>query len=400
MGAAEKKAQIQANAGKLLGLEGQLLELANRHPRTNAAEQALIWLVTAVPSRPNRTRPRRSWRGTTRGAIGSSRSCTGQLEIFWASQAVEDLLRNASEQNPYREIRGLACYWLAEILRYRAQMLRTLAVAAPRLVAMLRQRFSPQDLERVLKQDPKALEHRAARLYDRVIAEFPFVANNDPRTERPPLVLGRAALVLPAVAKVRLDELHRLSVGKPAPEIEGVDLDGKPMKLSDFRGKVVVLSIPGFGNPGDRRSARRGGLTHSPSSAGSLPIIEGKPVGPAGRRRFPSRRAQESGSAERPADPLLVGPRPGGSARNRRRVGPPARADPHRLGRRGTQRLRDRRARRDPLHPSVRARHAREGRRDGPAGAGRRAGATLKEGLTGIGPTRGGDWQGGGGRLH
>lgn len=25
------------------------------------------------------------------------------------------------------------------------------------------------------------------------------------------------------------------------PEIEGVDLDGKPMKLSDFRGKVVVI---------------------------------------------------------------------------------------------------------------------------------------------------------------
>jgi thiol-disulfide isomerase/thioredoxin len=32
-----------------------------------------------------------------------------------------------------------------------------------------------------------------------------------------------------------------LAVGKPAPEIEGVDFDGKPLKLSDFKGKVVVL---------------------------------------------------------------------------------------------------------------------------------------------------------------
>jgi nucleotide-binding universal stress UspA family protein len=36
-----------------------------------------------------------------------------------------------------------------------------------------------------------------------------------------------------------------LAVGKLAPEITGVDLNGKPMKLSDFRGKVVVLDFWG-----------------------------------------------------------------------------------------------------------------------------------------------------------
>ena len=35
--------------------------------------------------------------------------------------------------------------------------------------------------------------------------------------------------------------MHNLIVGKPAPEIDGVDFDGKPLKLSDYRGKVVVL---------------------------------------------------------------------------------------------------------------------------------------------------------------
>ena len=35
--------------------------------------------------------------------------------------------------------------------------------------------------------------------------------------------------------------VHNLAVGKPAPEINGVDFDGKPLKLSDYRGKVVVL---------------------------------------------------------------------------------------------------------------------------------------------------------------
>jgi peroxiredoxin len=34
---------------------------------------------------------------------------------------------------------------------------------------------------------------------------------------------------------------HRPKVGEPAPEIEGEDLDGQPMRLGEFRGKVVCL---------------------------------------------------------------------------------------------------------------------------------------------------------------
>jgi peroxiredoxin len=101
----------------------------------------------------------------------------------------------------------------------------------------------------VLKQDPNALEEEAARLYERVVNEFPFVPNNDTRTERPQSVLGQMATVSRVVAKVHLDELRRLSVGKAAPEILGVDLNDTPLKLSDFRGKVVVLYIPGFDRP-------------------------------------------------------------------------------------------------------------------------------------------------------
>ena len=35
-------------------------------------------------------------------------------------------------------------------------------------------------------------------------------------------------------------------IGQVAPEIQGKDLDNKPMKLSEFRGKVVVLDFWGF----------------------------------------------------------------------------------------------------------------------------------------------------------
>jgi thiol-disulfide isomerase/thioredoxin len=42
-------------------------------------------------------------------------------------------------------------------------------------------------------------------------------------------------------AKDVLFDLQHLAVGKVVPEVEGVDLDDKAMKLSDYRGKVVML---------------------------------------------------------------------------------------------------------------------------------------------------------------
>lgn len=39
----------------------------------------------------------------------------------------------------------------------------------------------------------------------------------------------------------RLDNLPNLKIGGVAPEIEGRDLEGKPLKLGDYRGRVVVV---------------------------------------------------------------------------------------------------------------------------------------------------------------
>jgi AhpC/TSA family len=44
-------------------------------------------------------------------------------------------------------------------------------------------------------------------------------------------------------AKSELFDLRYLSVGKAAPEIKGTDQDGKPFKLSDYKGKVVLLDF-------------------------------------------------------------------------------------------------------------------------------------------------------------
>ena len=52
-------------------------------------------------------------------------------------------------------------------------------------------------------------------------------------------------MTLGSKAASEIFEVKHLSVGKVAPEIEGEDISGEPMKLSDFRGKVVFLDFWG-----------------------------------------------------------------------------------------------------------------------------------------------------------
>ena len=51
---------------------------------------------------------------------------------------------------------------------------------------------------------------------------------------------------LRAEAKEALFEVERLAIGCTAPDIEGVDVEGVAFKLSDYRGKVVLLDFWGF----------------------------------------------------------------------------------------------------------------------------------------------------------
>jgi thiol-disulfide isomerase/thioredoxin len=112
--------------------------------------------------------------------------------------------------------------------------------------------------------DPQIIRAEAERLFEEVISEYadvPHITHRDrvseavlkdpdPKWNGQPLadegrrnIERRLALKksLGQEAEARLDEMFNLAIGKPAPEIEGVDMDGKPLKLSDYKGKVVVL---------------------------------------------------------------------------------------------------------------------------------------------------------------
>jgi peroxiredoxin len=89
-------------------------------------------------------------------------------------------------------------------------------------------------IRRLQSTDPVKTAQRAEALYELLRKDYADVKLYDFK----PGDLG------PASARA-LFALRNLTVGKTAPEIEGKDLDGRKFKLSDYRGKVVVLFFCG-----------------------------------------------------------------------------------------------------------------------------------------------------------
>ena len=83
------------------------------------------------------------------------------------------------------------------------------------------------------EKDPDALDVEAEALLQRVVAEF-----GDAKNGEEPRTLG-------TIASGELFARRNLVVGKVAPEIDGADHEGKRFKLSDFKGKVVLLTFSG-----------------------------------------------------------------------------------------------------------------------------------------------------------
>ncbi len=80
-------------------------------------------------------------------------------------------------------------------------------------------------------ENPAVMDQEAERFLTRVIDMYSSIP-------------GKSG-TLGAMAEPQLFVLRDLAVGKPAPEIERQDVDGKPFRLSDYRGNVVVLTFSG-----------------------------------------------------------------------------------------------------------------------------------------------------------
>jgi peroxiredoxin len=120
------------------------------------------------------------------------------------------LLRAAIDKSPHRAVQGLARFALARSLKLQAE--RYAASGHPATAT-------------------RPWEDEAAGLFRQVAEKYA-----DLKGQVEPLGVEADKLLF---------EMENLNVGKVAPDLTGTDLDGKPFKLSDHRGKVVVLHFWG-----------------------------------------------------------------------------------------------------------------------------------------------------------
>ena len=158
----------------------------------------------------------------------------------YATPGREALLRECATQGSSHEVRGLACYYLAEHLRNK-ERLATLLAKHDQLSSdeawqkHLVERRSPESVKALRAIDSKTTLAEVDAVDRRVLKEFGDVQS----PYELPFRNGRPTLAF--LDGFRRAQQQAISVGKPAPELASKDLDGNKRALSDYQGKIVLL---------------------------------------------------------------------------------------------------------------------------------------------------------------
>jgi hypothetical protein len=203
----EEKRKVREE--KYPNLAPKFLELAEKHPKAAVAVDALVWVVTndrgggedSPRAKAAAILLKEHVQSDKIGSVCQSLASGGDKEG-------EELLRGILEKNTHKSVQGLACLSLAQRLKGRAE-----------------------EMPESQAEEAEKLRKESEELFERAGAKYGSVK------------LGSGTVG--ATAKTELFELRFLSVGKEAPDIVGLDADGKKFKLSDYRGKVVLLDFWG-----------------------------------------------------------------------------------------------------------------------------------------------------------
>lgn len=161
------------------------------------------------------------------------------------SEPRERLLRACLRDAASKELRGVACLALGLHLRAKAQLGRVAAIDPENGLAdldkfqrHLRAQESRDYRSYVHAIDTARASTEAEQLIARAKSDFGDLSYPDHQ-----VTFGAAPTIAEYVDSLTsgIPPVKKLSVGTPAPEIAENSLDGEPMRLSGFRGKIVVL---------------------------------------------------------------------------------------------------------------------------------------------------------------
>lgn len=148
------------------------------------------------------------------------------------------LVERLSKESPHETVRGRALFQLADGAmedRRFASELQKMPDGDEK--NSYKAYLGDERFAKLLKLDPAQAEKDALALFQRVKSEYGKVVLH-PGTPY--------ETTLAAAAEANVFEIQNLAIGKVAPEITGEDVAGVAFKLSDYRGKVVMLDFWGF----------------------------------------------------------------------------------------------------------------------------------------------------------
>jgi len=134
------------------------------------------------------------------------------------SKEIVGLLHDVLENNPDQQIRAEACFGLAQFLANRAVIASQIRrPEGDRLARRMGRLWGEDHVANLRAADPEALAKESSLLFKRGHELF------------------------------RQHWELFMTFGKKAPDVTGEDIDGRPMSLSDHRGKVIMLNFWGTG---------------------------------------------------------------------------------------------------------------------------------------------------------
>ncbi len=176
----------------------KFLDIAQKNPKDAAAFEALTWIVTNAGTSPEAGKAAEL---LVDHADKIDATLVPRLRVLRDAN-LDKLLRAVMEKNPKMETQGHAALTLAQVLKQRAE------------------------------QGQPAARKEAEKLFEQVIEKYGDVK--------------AARGTLADQARSELAEIKSaIVVGGVIPEIDGEDMDGKKFKISEYRGKVVMLDFWG-----------------------------------------------------------------------------------------------------------------------------------------------------------
>jgi hypothetical protein len=221
-------------------LAAKFLELAEKYPNDPIALDALVqavwqvnttpWPVELVGEDPARAR---AFELLQRDHLLSDRlGPLCQRISYGFCKEYETFLRAVLAKNPHHNVQAAACVSLGHFLNNRLQRIE-LCKEQPELAREFAGLYGKEYFAELLRQDKGGAVREIEAVFKQAAEKY-----GDVKLPGGEAVAERA--------RAELFELLNLSVGKKAPDIEGEDQDGKRLKLSDYRGKVVLLDFWSF----------------------------------------------------------------------------------------------------------------------------------------------------------